>query len=415
MERERQMKRLSFTAKVAAAAMLSGVAGSEAPGVANAQAIDGAQSLFVLGDSLSDTGNAAAVVDYLLGQPRYPDATIGLCHPVERLLFDRDCSNILYERTRVSDGPVAVEHLAAHLGAAPFDPSFHTVPDRPVVGVNYAVAGAKSRDATPRDLPHQVDRLMLDHGPLLPAGTAVVLMIGGNDAIDALQAAALPELEDPAEDIGEPIDSPPDSPPEIAPPDGSGPGEPGPIITGAIDGIVAATTRLLDASASCVLVANVPNLELLPAVRDTAQANGIDEAAAIAAAEEVTTGFNTALHERLATLATAHPAGASLVPFDLHARFSEALHEAALAGSNVADACFDSERYTASMAGARYFHPDCAPAPGEAPGFDRFFFWDGIHPTGVAHAALGAALIEAYETGCPAAAGAGAIGARRPP
>src|SRR5690606_35543328 len=131
----------------------------------------------------------------------------------------------------------------------------------------YAVAGAEVRGTTPRDVAHQLDRLLLDRGPLLPTGSAVVLMVGGNDAIDALQAAALPGIADPADALAEPIPAP-----DAAPTDAlqSDPGaEPAAIVTAAVDGIVEAAARLLDAGA-CVVVANVPNLAMLPAVRDTA-------------------------------------------------------------------------------------------------------------------------------------------------
>lgn len=382
---------------IAALPVLAGSAG-HSPDAGQAQprdaAPDAAPALFVLGDSLSDTGNTAAFVDHLLGQPMYPEATVGLCHPGERLLLDRDCADLLHERSRVSDGPVAVEHLAAHLGAVPFEPSFHTVPARPVVGTNYAVAGAKARLETPRDLAHQVDRLMLDHGPQLPARSAVVLMIGANDAIDALQAAALPGLEEPADSLPGSVD-----PPRIDPPDGAGRPDPGPIVAQALDAIVTAAARLLDAGA-CVIVANAPSLARLPAVSDTAELEGTDLATAMTAAEQVATGFNAGLSERLAALGAAHPGGTSLVAFDLYTRFKAALDAAALAGWNVADGCFDSERYTGSTLGERSFHPRCAPAQDQAPAFEEFFFWDGIHPTGAAHAELGAALIEAYEAGC---------------
>src|SRR5690606_9205700 len=223
--------------------------------VVQAQESERGSALFVLGDSLSDTGNAAAVADYLLGQPMYPEATIGLCHPGERLLLDRDCADIVYLRSRVSDGPVAVEHLAAYLGVQ-LEPSFHTVPDRPVVGTNYAVAGAKARGSTPRDLTDQVERLLADHGASLPAGAIAVLMIGGNDAIDALQAAALPALDEPGAALPDQAQGPRTDPP-------AGQADPARIVAEAVDGIVTAASRLLDAGA-CVVVANVPNLARLP-------------------------------------------------------------------------------------------------------------------------------------------------------
>lgn len=73
------------------------------------------QQMFVFGDSLSDSGNAAALTGGLL--PRHPP----------------------YDPLRFSNGPVAVEVLAAHLGIglAPFVKG----------GNNYAIGGATSGTA----------------------------------------------------------------------------------------------------------------------------------------------------------------------------------------------------------------------------------------------------------------------------
>ena len=62
-------------------------------------------------------------------------------------------------------------------------------------------------------------------------------------------------------------------------------------------------------------------------------------------------------------------------------------------GGNATDACFDSEAYRDSAAAERVFHPVCAPPTiGAAPRFAEFVFWDGIHPTGAAHVAIGEAM-----------------------
>jgi phospholipase/lecithinase/hemolysin len=351
--------------------------------------------LYVLGDSLSDTGNAAAVADFLLGEPMYPEPALGLCNPIERLLFNRDCSDLLHRRSRISDGPVAAEHLAWRLGQESLDPSFHTVPNRPHVGTNYAVAGGKARGSKPQDLDHQLERLLLDRGPVLPHTSRVLVMIGGNDAIDALQAAALPQLADPAEQLANPIASPLNVSPGERSDD---------IIAAATHSIAAAVSRLLDSGAPCVLVANVPSLAMLPVVRDTARKHGIDAAAAEAVAAEISNRFNAALSVQLDAVAFSHPNGKAIVPLPLDTLFSNALEEAHADGFNVADACFDSETYADLGNSRRRFHSECAPSMGEAPRFERFFFWDGIHPSGAAHAAVGEGLISAYRQGCDAGA-----------
>src|SRR5262252_10763460 len=80
-------------------------------------------ALFVLGDSLSDVGNAAGAADYVLGKTIAPP-TVGLCNPFDVLVLSRGCEDVIYRKSRVSDGPVAVEYLATGLGLATLGPSF---------------------------------------------------------------------------------------------------------------------------------------------------------------------------------------------------------------------------------------------------------------------------------------------------
>jgi phospholipase/lecithinase/hemolysin len=329
------------------------------------------EQVFVLGDSLSDTGNAAAVADYLLGRRFYPEHEIGLCNPLDVYLFSRGCEDVIFEQSRVSDGPVAVEALVSELGLPALVPSFHTVPERPVVGTNYAVASAKARGAGPEDLAQQAEMLLLDHGPVLPEEALYVLMIGGNDAIDALRAAArsMPEVRAEAADA---------------------------VVAEAVELIGAALMRLIDSGARHVLVANLPDLGIVPAVRLRAAQRGVDEAIALDQAERVAERFNLLLSERLAAIASERPA-ANVVSFDFRAVFEQQYALALEHGRNVGDACFDSESYRGSMLAARRFHADCAPVDGEGPRFEQFLFWDALHPTGIVHAAVGAAMARAWK------------------
>ena len=145
-------------------------------------------AMFVLGDSLSDVGNAAGAVDFLLSLSISPP-TVGFCNPVDVLVLPRPCDDLFFGKSRVSDGPVAVEYLAVHFGLAELMPSLHVLPDGPVTGTVYAVASATAREQGQADLPNQVDMLLLDHALGLPADALYVVIIGGNDAIDALPAA----------------------------------------------------------------------------------------------------------------------------------------------------------------------------------------------------------------------------------
>lgn len=365
--------RLRLAAIVAAAAQFCGACsggdtdGASAASPPGAPAPSVATALFVIGDSLSDIGNAAGLADYVLGQSVYPP-TVGLCNPADVLVVPVSCDDLFYRRSRVSDGPVAVEHLAAALGVGELLPSLHVVPHPPVSGTVYAVAGAKARGQEPIDLAAQVDLLLLEHAPL-PADAVYVVMIGGNDAIDAVQALAA------AGPLGSAVAAE--------------------VVTAAVNAIGGHLERLLDFGARRVVVANVPNLALLPGVRSAARASG-NEAALLAAATGISTQFDRELTALLDKLAASGqwtvPVPLDLRRFDLDAALAAAQLTLAARGANVLDACFASELYR--DAGVRSFNAGCAPLAGGPPRFADFAYWDDIHPTGAAHALLGQALID---------------------
>jgi phospholipase/lecithinase/hemolysin len=329
-------------------------------------------ALFVLGDSLSDVGNAAGAEDYVLGKTIAPP-TVGLCNPADVLVLSRGCEDVIYRKSRVSDGPVAVEYLATGLGLATLGPSFHVVPSRPSVGTNYAVASAKARGGGVEDLGRQVDVLLLDRAPLATAALFVVI-IGGNDAIDALQAAS---AGGPTADAASAA-----------------------IVTAAVAAIGDGLERLLDLGARRLVVANVPDLAALPSVREAARSSGTP-AAVLAAATAVSDDFDRELAARLdvieAKRAWDSPQPPVIVRFDLRAALATVLQDAQQRGANATDACFDSDAYRNSALAARTFHPDCAPLPGGTPRFAGFVFWDDVHPTGATHSSIAAALVAEVE------------------
>jgi len=185
--------------------------------------------VFVFGNSLSDTGNLAAFIDVVgFGFPvPTPIPIIGLCNPEDILLVPPGkgfCGDLFFLQSRVSNGPVAVEFLANNLPPPPsmpplaVEPSLHFLPRivgfgslrPPDFGTNYAVAGARARarieltdlpidlaDPDPAatatklrklgDLNVQIVAFLDDH-PSAPSDALYVVMIGGNDVIDAAGA-----------------------------------------------------------------------------------------------------------------------------------------------------------------------------------------------------------------------------------
>ena len=138
------------------------------------------------------------------------------------------------------------------------------LPNQARDGTVYAVAGAKARGVTDADLARQVDWLLIDRSPL-PGDAVYVIMIGGNDVIDALQADAA-------------------KPAAALKPSG-------PIVSAAVEAIATQVERLLAFGARRIVVANVPDLAALPAVRAEARASG-DETTALAAANAISVAFN---------------------------------------------------------------------------------------------------------------------------
>ncbi len=335
------------------------------------QADDNPEKVFVFGDSLSDTGNLAAFIDVSLSAEI---GTFGLCNPIE-ILSGISCDEIFFGRNRVSNGPVAVEVMANRLGHDELRPSLFFLPPfiRPFSGTNYAVAGAVAGEDELGDLSTQVSGFLADQGLVAPPEALYVVIIGGNDVIDAVQAAA--DLQQ-GEDLEENE-------------------KPKAIIKAALDAIEENIERLIEAGARRILVGNVPNIGALPATRDGAAEAGLPEFLVTGAATGLTIKFNRKLARRLDRIRARH-AGESVKirEFNIFGYFETVRFLAKLFGLNAVDACFNTDKYQEFA--IREFHPDCAPAaPGATPGFDQFVFFDDIHPTGWVHAAIGKAMARA--------------------
>ncbi len=325
--------------------------------------------IFVFGDSLSDTGNAAA------GRNFIAQAEVNLCHPLD-IITGTGCGDLFFQETRVSNGAVAVEMLAQRLSSPETElnvkPSLHffsliveLIPFRPPdFGTNYAVAGARARIALPElpikladvaetpglgDLNAQIFGFLADF-PSAPSDALYVLMIGGNDVIDAVQA-----LLNPSED-------------------------PHATIAAAVDAIGDNINLLIGAGARKFLVVNSPNIGSLPAA---------ESGLARAIATFVTIKFNKQLAEHLGQIQVDQPL-VEIKQFNLFRFFEGVRFVGKLFGvfENIKDPCFDSGEYRDT--GARNFDPGCG-----VDKFDDFVFFDDLHPTGQVHRIVGRALSRA--------------------
>ncbi|MEE9598718.1 MAG: SGNH/GDSL hydrolase family protein [Acidiferrobacterales bacterium] len=366
--------------------------------------------IFVFGDSLSDTGNLAAFanlqVQLLALDPRVlckksgsgpipcknvPDLRVGLCFAkfdetsdldgdgVPDLIFEFPCDDLFFMNSRVSNGPVAVEILAERLGFDELQPSLHLLP--PLVrdlferGPNYAVAAATAQaSAIGNDLDTQVTAFLfdhlVDHVPSAPSDALYVVMIGGNDVIDAANALAKLII-------------------------GSTPDEmPGAIIAAAVAAIGDNINLLIGAGARKFLVVNSPNIGSIPAIKIAAEEAGVPPALVRGLATFVTIKFNRQLAERLGQIQADQPL-VEIKQFNLFRFFEGVRFVGKLFGvfENIEDACFDSKAYRDNgrpVDLSSLFDEDCGVEK-----FDTFVFFDAIHPTGQVHRIVGKALSRA--------------------
>jgi len=288
-----------FTAAVALASLT---------GLASATGYTG---LYVFGDSLSDTGNIAAAIGSNPGQVVSGNGYI---------------PNQPYASGQFTNGDVWVKSFAEMIGLAAY-----ATPAQ-LGGANFAFGGARtSTDGTglPPSLTAQAGLFLNATHGYAPGGALYVVAGGGNDARDALQAAATAATD---ADRAAAITS---AATAYA------------LNTGAI------VDRLQAAGAQHIIVWDTPNLALAPAV----QAQG---AGATFLGGAVSAAMNGALAARLAG-----ESGVSV--FDLYGIQGQIYANPSAYGlSNVNDACGAVANCDAST----------------------YLYWDGIHPTAAGHTLL---------------------------
>jgi phospholipase/lecithinase/hemolysin len=304
-------------AAFALAACLSGAL----PGVPAAHAA-GFSAEYVFGDSLSDRGNLAELLN--------AEGLISGDFPDPPSFHDS-----------FTNGNVAVQDLAQSLGLNA-NPSLWVTDFKDpadlfggaafVPGTNYAVAGATSvtPSAVGINLLDQVgaySEFASDHAD---PNALYVIMIGGNDVRDAVGEGATAAAA---------------------------------AIAAGVGAELAAISALSGEDAKHFLIVNVPNVGLIPEF----SGNPIEAADAATLSQ----AYDAELAAGLAGLDQKLPGGTLLQEFNLYALDTELLANAGSLGfTNTTDPCYSDTPLSAASGSG------CSPA-----NIDSFVYWDDIHPT----------------------------------
>lgn len=273
----------------------------------------------VFGASLNDTGNACTL-------------NSSNCPPTPP-----------YASGRASNGTLWVETVAANYGGS-LTPSL-------LGGNNYAYAGARTGAVpgitTTPAVPSMVTQLgqYLNKAKFQASPQALYIIDAGTVGNNIADALVLGQTD---------------------------PNAPTAVVTAAVGDIVNMVLTLYSAGARHIVVTNAPNVGATPRV----QALG---AQAVAAATQLSFGFNAALAQQLTGL-SAGAAGLQLHTFDVGTFNQQVLANPAAFGlTNVTDACFNS----------LVSPPTLCTTPNE------YLYWDPFHPTGAAHALIASRVIAA--------------------
>jgi len=270
-------------------------------------------SITVFGDSLSDGGNAYAYTEAIFGPGNgFPPAPYA---------------------QRFSNGPVAVERLAANLGLS-LTPSL-------LGGSNYAVGGAETGWA---------NYLRFYSNPFVATAfsgpdTGVLAQVAAFTSSHSLDPSSLVVLWAGPNDLFSALDSKSD---------------PVAAMSLALANLQSVAQQLYLDGARTILMPNMPNIGLTP----FGLASG-----ATAELTAISAGFNAGLHSLAGALGGADP-GLDIVEFDTFGLLDGVINNPADYGFlNVTDPCFNGVAVCANP--------------------DSYLFWDSVHPTTSAHQLIG--------------------------
>lgn len=290
-------------------------------------------NLFILGDSLSDSGNVALMTAQRSTPP-----------------FSTLMATAPYASGRFSNGPVWAEQLAAdlHLSAAP----------SLLGGTDFAFGGARSgplpglpATASPT-LRQQLQMLLASpwsKNGRLPSDSLFAVGVSATIYETAALAAALTAAGVDPTTVDLKVNA---------------------ILDAAVANLAGVITALSAAGAMNLLILNAPDLGLTPAARSAGLA---------AEATLISASFNDLLAAELASLAATLPV--NLHSFDLFQMLREVVAQPERFGlSNATDPCIHVNTTV---------DPFCANP-------DAYLFWDEIHPTTAGHAVLASAVYSAF-------------------
>jgi phospholipase/lecithinase/hemolysin len=247
------------------------------------------KNFYVLGDSLSDTG---AFTDIL--------STVSFAKTVK---FDEP----FYQGRSFSNGPFAVEHVAKYLNIKEFKPgwSYSTLcKEHDQIGQNYSISNAMASESTDFiynyffnkfQLKYQLNAL-IKHHPDISEQDLFLIMIGGNDIMFALSNSTKAEE----------------------------------ILEQAVGEICNALKILSEHQARHVIVANAPNIGLIPAFNKNEKIKEL--------ATKLTKDFNEKLIRSLEDINKKYT-NLEIKQLDLNSKIKDIIDEYKDSGLNYQDAC----------------------------------------------------------------------------
>ena len=269
-----------------------------------------------------------------------------------------------YVGGQFSNGPVWVQDLASFMGLPALTPSFHG-------GNDYAWGGATagSGNTLVPNIQQQVGPFLLTHGGA-QSNALYTFSIGANDLFGILNGSA---------------------PPTDLPEDAAA--------------VATAAQGLELAGAKDLMLFNVPNLGLTPAIKDSG-VPGLPAEATLLAQE-----FNADVRSDIASDAP----GLTVYDIDAFGLLTDAVSNPGKFGlSNIADPCWTGG-YTGYAGGGTL----CSMLPAVQ---DTYLFWDSVHPTAAGHLLIADAAAGLIGVAIPepstwammilGLAGLGALGAR---